>query len=60
MLNAKIYSSIYKHNNNKMPINNYHNSQNSYLDKKERQIYIMFNFLVHYTSSTLQVFYTKK
>ncbi len=39
MSNAKIYSSIYKHNNN----NNY---QISYLYKKNRQIYIMLNFFV--------------
>jgi hypothetical protein len=38
MLNAKIYSSIYKHNNNKMPINNYHNPQISYLDKEETNL----------------------
>ena len=27
MFNAKIYSSIYKHNNNKILINNYHSYQ---------------------------------
>ena len=50
MPNSRIYSSKYKHNNNKkyLLINNYNNYQISYLDKKIKAIYIyiMLNFSI--------------
>ena len=43
MFNAKIYSSIYKHNNNKILINNYH----SYQIQRKKSYYVMHGLLTN-------------